>query len=286
MDQFPVSRTMNLEEWYTVPDNPVQRDTKQHADRAVRKHLKDTASSQWVVQMATLPDGRCFKLDGHTRSLLWEEGRLPAPDRVLVNVHPCRNIEEVKALYSTFDNKGAGENAPDQVYGGFRLHGISPESSLFKKCMLATVMRTLPNPGSDLYDHIGNWKKEITAFDGADPVYGPLYPSGVVAGALATFRRHPGPASEFWGGFQSDNGWKTGTTRDGIQALREYIPQRRASVNKDSTAEVYDLACRVISAFESWRLNRRYKSLRIRRTDLREYIGGKGDQKKPQREAQ
>ena len=276
MDIQPIPQTMTPEEWFTVPDNPIQRDTKQHADYASKKYLFEKVSSQWVVHMATLPDGQCFKLDGHTRSLLWEEGRLQAPKEVLVAVHPCRTIEEVQRLYTTYDNQSYGEKAPHKVFGAFRLHGISPESSLFRKCCLATVMRWLSDTGSDLYEAIGFWKNEIVAFDGIGPVYGSLYPSGVVTGALATFfRRHPGPASEFWLGYQDDRGSKSGALRDGIQAFREYLPYWRVSINRDNTADVYDLACRSISAFESWRTKRFYKSIRIGRTDMRDYLNGK-----------
>ena len=279
MNQFPIQRSMTLEEWYTVPDNPVQRDTKRHAEHAAKNHLTKAVSSQWIVHMATLPDGRCFKLDGHTRSPLWEEGRLQVPEQLMVIAHPCHNLEEVKALYSTHDNTKAGEKAPDIVYGGFRLHGINPQSSLFKKCMLATVMRILPHTGDNQYNNIGKWKNEIIAFDEANPVYGHLYPSGVVAGALATFRRHPEAAAEFWSTFQADGGCKEGTTRDGVQALREYIPINRSSSGRDGSTELYGLACCVISAFEQWRKGRHYKSLSIRRTDLRDYINGKNNKK-------
>ena len=251
MNQFPEQQIMTPAEWYTVPDNPVQRDTKRHADQAAKKHLTKSISAHWIVHMAKLPDGRCFKLDGHTRSLLWEDGRLEAPEQLMVITHLCQDIEEVKTHYSTHDNRDAGEKAPDIVYGGFRLHGINPQSSLFKKCMLATVMRILPNTGDNQYNNIGKWKSEIIAFDEADPVYGPLYPSGVVAGALATFRRHPEAAAEFWSTFQADGGCKEGTTRDGVQALREYIPINRSSSGRDGSTELYGLACCVISALNN-----------------------------------
>ena len=273
MSQLLIPRTMLPEEWFTVPDCPIQRDTKRHADKASKSHLKQQSSAQWIVHMATLPDGRCFKVDGHTRSLLWEEGRLPIPEFLHVMVHPCQSLPEVLHLYTHFDGQGQTEDAPDKFFGAFRFHEISPQSSLIRKCRLSMVMRALPYPGNNTYDAVGHWKQEIIAFDNTLPVPGTHFPSGVLAGALATFRRHPKAAIAFWTNYQNDKGLKSGKERDGVQALREFVQQRRMSTGRDCASNIYDLACRVISTFESWRSKRYYKSIRIKRTDLREYIG-------------
>jgi hypothetical protein len=273
MNQQLIPRTMTHEEWFTVPDCPIQRDTKRHADKASKSHLKEQSSAQLIVHMATLPDGRCFKIDGHTRSLLWEDGRLPVPELLHVMVHPCQSLQEVLHLYTHFDGQGQAEDAPDKVYGAFRFHKISPNSSLIKKCRLAMVMRALPYPGNNTYDAVSCWKKEIIAFDNTGPVPGTHFPSGVLAGALATFRRHPKAAIAFWTNYQNDQGVKSGKERDGVQALREFVQRRRKTTGRDCASNIYDLACRVISTFESWRSKRYYKSNHIKRTDLREYIG-------------
>ncbi|OSM04169.1 hypothetical protein [Magnetofaba australis] len=273
MTTMPTTRAISLEEWLTVPDNPIQRNTARHAEAANNKHLKEAASTHSVVHMATLPDGRCFKLDGHTRALLWEEQKLTPPEQIIVIDHPCSSVAEAQDLYTHFDNHLTVEMAPDKVYGAYRLHGIIPVSTLLKTCRLTTVMKVLPGAGNDIYEDIGNWKSEIEEFDAVDPVSGAHFLSGVIAGALITFRRYPEDAAKFWLKYQQDAGWKHGQERDGVQALREYVPQRKNQGQRENASSATELAERVISAFENWRVRRYYKSLRIGRTDLRKFLG-------------
>ena len=274
MNKQLITRDMTPEEWFTVPDCPIQRDTQRHSEKALRTHLNKESSAQWSVQMATLPDGKCYKLDGHSRSLLWEEGKLSAPDIIKVLVHPCRSVEKVLELYTHIDNKKAVEDSPDMVFGAYRLHNISPKSSLLRKCHLKKIMQVLLSREISIYDAIGLWKNEIIAFDKTSPIPGPHFPAGVVSGALATFRKHSEFAPVFWNAYRKDQGFKTSNSRNGVQALREFVQQNRGITNNNVT-DAYDMACRVISAFEIWRTKRLYKSIRIGRTDMRDYLNGK-----------
>src|SRR5260370_461566 len=69
----PSNRPQNIEltvaEWLEIPDNPRQRDTERHLQRA--KHLMTPAPTHRRVAMAqATTDDRRWKLDGHTRAII------------------------------------------------------------------------------------------------------------------------------------------------------------------------------------------------------------------------
>src|ERR1039458_8260474 len=53
-------------------------------------------------------NGQVYKVDGHTRSLLWMTGALPDPEFVFATVYRCKTREELNALYATFRSERAG----------------------------------------------------------------------------------------------------------------------------------------------------------------------------------
>src|SRR5882672_12509291 len=98
---------MGPKDWAAIPDNPRQRDTVAHARRAAQTNLKEPHPTHLKVHMARLADGRCYKLDGHTRSYLWEIGKLEAPQAVQVQVWDVADLDAAKELYNTFDSTAA-----------------------------------------------------------------------------------------------------------------------------------------------------------------------------------
>ena len=148
MSQLLIPRTMLPEEWFTVPDCPIQRDTKRHADKASKSHLKQQSSAQWIVHMATLPDGRCFKVDGHTRSLLWEEGRLPVPEFLHVMVHPCQSLPE----FRNSQGKDFGTVRFDD--GEITVISDLPKKPVWDQKQLSTIVQKIQEAGDDPSEYV------------------------------------------------------------------------------------------------------------------------------------
>ena len=85
-----VIKRMGVRQWVNVPDNPRQRDTVRHANKAKRKHLKEADEAHGIVFAAMLDGEITWKLDGHTRAYLWDTGELELPKGKLTVV--CFNV--------------------------------------------------------------------------------------------------------------------------------------------------------------------------------------------------
>lgn len=105
---------MSVDEWIEVTDCPVQRDTKRHAEKAKKKHLKTKSRTQSLVSAAKL-NNQLIKVDGHTRAFCWKNNWLgrPLKDCLDVAVYPCETLEEVIALYHSFDTQSQGKDSKE-----------------------------------------------------------------------------------------------------------------------------------------------------------------------------
>src|SRR4029077_6653573 len=85
----PQNIEMSVADWIQVAPNPRQRDTEKHARKA--KHLMTPQPTHRRVSMAMTPDGRKWKLDGHTRALLWSRNQVERPESLNVSVFTVQN---------------------------------------------------------------------------------------------------------------------------------------------------------------------------------------------------
>ena len=126
------NETMSIEDWIKVQDNPIQRDTASHARKAAKHNLRESSPTHSVVSAAKVNcEGALYKLDGHTRSYLWDEGILvPDFDSVSVTLYHVDTVAEAEKLYLEFDNCYATETAKDHLTGLFRVYNFRPTSNL------------------------------------------------------------------------------------------------------------------------------------------------------------
>lgn len=177
---------MTVDAWIAVKDNPKQRDTERHAQRAINKHLKEASVTHGVVAAAQVLGGEMYKLDGHTRALLWSDGRLAKPSHVEVMVFPCQNIDEVIRLYDTFDNPGAVDTTPDALHSAFRLAGHIPKSGLLKEGGVCTAFRILHwHTTPHLVQVVAYWRNELIAIDKLEMHKKSLNSAGIAMAMLA-----------------------------------------------------------------------------------------------------
>jgi len=255
--------SMTPEAWHAIPDNPRQRDTVERAKRST--HLHKLHPSHVKMNMAKLPDGSLFKLDGHTRAFLWHEQRVPAPSELSVDVWYCENLDQVRHLYTTFDSTKAAEQMQDKVFGGQRDLGISFESPLFRRPRWGSAVLSaealLGNkwvPSDDIYVCLIKWRKELALLDQCAPTQ-QRFPRAVITAALLTFRKYGKSVQDFWADYASGSGTKLDGLTDPVQAFEERLLRMRASHGWAGWSALYEIVGVAISAVERWRSGRKYQ---------------------------
>jgi hypothetical protein len=228
---------MSVDAWCAMLDNPRQRDTEKRVRKATRPggHLRVSSPVHAQTFAAQLPDGRMFKLDGHTRAWCWEHGRLIPPEQVLVTVIPAADVDEVKELYKQFDDPRASENLQDKLSGALREHDLDLRSGCFSQ-LYASSLRAAHNllflgkPQPDLYTMVGLWKPLLQAMDARG--YGRML-AAVQASMMLGFVTYAGTARlpgmlDFWETFFS--GAKSGVAGRWLpaEALRYVLNLEKA----------------------------------------------------------
>lgn len=264
---------MTTEEWIAVRPNNIQRDTEAHAKKAINGHLKYPSETHRRVSMAMLPWGEQIKLDGHTRALLWSDGRLKAPDTVKVDIYHVETEQEAEDLYKQFDNTGAVETATDRLMGAFRLHKFIPSSLLIRKGGLTSALAILTKKvgkNMNIYTEITPWMPAIRLIDAAG-FSNQEFSTGVLAAAILTVHVYGDLAIQFWRKYEADEGTKDGKLRCPVQTLRDLIRDKRLTNNMTGQANNLEIAEKAISCFESNRAGQMYTT-GAKATDLDKYM--------------
>ena len=97
-----VTASLAVEDWIALPDHPHHRNTVRHASAAhlgQAKRATGALASLLAHVVAACWEGAYYKVDGHTRSYLWERGELPRPDGLHVTIYRVASRAELDALY-------------------------------------------------------------------------------------------------------------------------------------------------------------------------------------------
>ena len=263
--------TMSLAEWASIEPNPRQRDTALHARKA--KHLREYDPLHRFVTMAVLPNGRRLKVDGHTRSYVWQNAMAVGPDSVTVSIYHCENEAAAEALYSKFDSSSAVETGADKIAGAARRCGLEFQTGFLKagrygsavKRLYAYTTKTWGQPWQShdfVYSAVDFYAAELKLLDSVTPTPA-LFPSGIVMAALATFKRRGKIALPFWQAYAAEQGVKTGPKMDGVQALLETVSKHKAEAAgrgaEGGGSQQIVLLGKGILAFEEFRSGGMYK---------------------------
>ena len=261
--KFTGVKRMTPEQWHQVPDNPRQRDTELHARRTHKTIHSAYSPDQARVVMAVIVDtGGDMKIDGHTRDLLWHEGKLPPPPEVIADVWRVDTEEDAKELYTHFDNLNAVENVSDKIAGALRELGYEFESDLLTEHRfssgLGLAQRLMFGFGSydrnRVYQHVFDWAGELELLDsiGANAN---RFTVAITAGALILLRAYGRKAIPFLDAYSRNKGTKTDTDMDAIQALDIYV---RNLIGKKGQ-ERQQIVRAMVSAFNGYTANATYK---------------------------
>lgn len=168
---------MSPQEWWLVPDNPVQRDTQARVKQAVKNHLKEYKESHKFVTAIRRPNGSLVKADGHTRALAQKMGLYQGPQQYIVNICEAKNESDVEDIYSTLDSPDVSDKAKDYLFGVCNDLGIILRSPMLKRYNWSTSLRmadAYARFASDYKDKatlqwlsrsVKDWKQEIEFMD-------------------------------------------------------------------------------------------------------------------------
>lgn len=258
---------MTTEKWAEVPSNPKQRDTLSRAAKASKKHLKRYAAPHANVSAAQLPDGRMYKLDGHTRSHLWSSGSLEQPAMLRVDLYEVDSIQDVLSLYDMFDNASAAENSTDKLSGAYRFHDIYPKHRLVVKGGMTSAFQIIyGNNAVDIMLAVGEWKEEILAIDSVN-----LSPSNfttaLIAAALLGLRIYGEETLAFWEKFNNGLGERIEGVSDPVDALQRMIEKTRAEKKMAGRENNRTVSGKAYSAMKAYMDGRKYTT-GIKETDI------------------
>ena len=292
----PTHRSMTLKQWMAVPDAPIQRNTAKHAASAkTRKNLGKLKPAHLTVHMAALPDGSCYKVDGHTRCYMWANGLTDqVPESIDVVVHQVDDIDDVLDLYNSYDDSGQVKQAADQLYSAFKQFEVPTSSKFFQSAAgIVSALKEAYREVDRAYDlgydgdarnvpvttAVEFFKAQLVALDALNPKAckknGPNFKGPVTtAFLLAHYKyselgKHVQDVISFFHAYNNDLGVKNGKNYDPV-----------FSVNKTMTGSGageqlrLERAAEILGAVERWLQpqGREAKYSRQAEVDLANYL--------------
>jgi len=254
---------MSVEAWAAIPDNPRQRDTERRARWSANRHLAKYSKTHDFVYAATKGGEIICKIDGHTRSYLWERGELDLPPsgRVTVLLVSVASLREAKEVYDMLDAQPAYKRPEDQIFGSTREHKFRLRSTLLYRCRFS-VQLALAESGDfhcDRYETVPKWKKELLDLDALD--LSGAYTVLIAVMLLSIRRDGLETAGPFWTALDKDEGIKDSRGADGVQALAQHMAVRKAEGRTSGYDNLKDIIGRAWYAYEAWLDGKRVKRL-------------------------
>lgn len=225
---------VSFNEFDVLEENPKQRLTK---IRFEDKHLRVFKPAHLMVSAAVLPDGRIFKVDGHTRCLAANKGvasHLKAMT-LKMELYSVDSIEEVKRLYDTFDSRASVKTVQHSLQSAFKDQGLKLITPWIENGMIASSLTAAyrhfarvnglsMNATKD--QQVDAFKDAIILFDAIEPKQ-KKFVIGLGAGALLAFIKHGSIAADFFSDLNTSGGSEDGFERDAARMLVEYINEQR-----------------------------------------------------------
>lgn len=250
---------LSVQNWIEMKGNPQQRNTEFHAKKAIKNHLKDFSETHARVAAAELPNGNRYKLDGHTRALLWEEGSLQSPKSLSCDIYMVDNIKQVTKLYEHFDNSMAVETSGDKVNGAFRLYGIPRTAKVWTSGGVTTALKAIYTNTSkgiarvDIKLCIEPFVQSLKFIDNAG-YHHPNFPAPVMAALILSVHKDGNGALSFWDAYNLDEGRKTVKSMDAVFAMTDQIRlmRERGEFQRGSRNAVFKCVPKMLAIYEKW----------------------------------
>ena len=253
--------------WASLADHPRERDAqrqarKTHWQLARAAHGAVLESLRWVV--AAEWNGQVYKVDGHTRSLLWMTGALPDPGFVFATVYRCKSREELNALYATFDTQSAAVTMYDRVTGAYREQGLELRSKRLRGGTIVDALsiaqrgiaRSTESVGDseedwDVYKAVATFAPQLRLLDTVDP-QPEVFHTGIVSAALLALALDTG-AIDFFALLSRGHGSKREGLFDPVEAMLWRVGRIKKQRSGWIKSQQEQLCAACLAALELWR---------------------------------
>lgn len=255
--QTPVVINLPTEIFLPIQDNPVQRDTVERALKANKGkgHLRHPHPAHTVVSIALLIDESVdtldltpeqvlqmvlddmfekMKLDGHTRSYLWDNDMLDAPSNLICAVYFVDDIEQAKDFYRAYDSNKAVETGKDKLFSALRdAFGYAPKSKLWKKTGAKVAIEVAFNNNNSMSDEkLYNFHKTdliachvLKTIDNCTTLNIKAFTASVMAAMFLSVLRDGASALEFWEKYSNAEGEFSQGKMDAIMMATTYFDE-------------------------------------------------------------
>lgn len=260
-------KVMTVEEWCSINDNPIQRNTVLHANKAINKHLKELSPTHARVSAAMLiGSGTLYKLDGHSRAYLWKNKQLQAPTVLFVDVYSANTMKEVEDLYKQFDSKDACETTIDKLHGAFRRNNFEPESGLVisggvHSAIMSIISLTENRKKRTIYEELPEWIETLRLID-KEKMSRTRFTTAVLSAVMLTVREDKKAALKFWTEFAKNAGVKRQDgKKDGIQLLSDLIEFKKNRCMLTGMVNIKEIITKAIICYEVYKRDGYYNSI-------------------------
>lgn len=258
---------MSSARWASLADHPRERDAqrqarKTHWQLARAAHGAVLETLRWVV--AAEWNGQIYKVDGHTRSLLWMSGALPDPGLVFATVYRCQSREELNALYATFDTQSAAVTMYDRVTGAYREQGLELRSKRLRAGTIVDALsiaqrgiaRSTEAVGEcdedwDVYNAVATFAPELRLLDSVDP-QPEVFHTGIVSAALLALALDTGTI-DFFALLSRGRGSKREGLFDPVEAMLWRVARIKKQRSGWIKSQQEQLCAACLAALELWR---------------------------------
>lgn len=254
---------MSVDAWIALAEHPRRRDTERQTRNRYWESMRSASgprleSLRWVY--AAELNGSHFKVDGHTRALLWGREELPRPSFVIAGVFRCSTREQLNELYANYDTG----TIFDRVTGAYREWGLNLTSDRLSAGTIASALsiayrgfaRTTERNASseeefDVYEAVGYFARELAALDTVKPETR-LFPTGVVAAALLSLAVDP-ETLDYFRRLANRQGSKREGLSDPVEAVLDELQLLKKRGSARVRSEQEDLCARTLAAVRAWR---------------------------------
>lgn len=247
---------MAFEEFAAFERCPKQRDEKLRTNKA---HFDTYDTSMQCVSVGVLPNGKVYKINGHTRVQCVIEGKLLeiARSPMVVTVYSLPNIEAIRAKYDTYDSRSASKTAAETIQSALSDIGLDLVTKRFAAgqfgSALSLAVKSLQQADSSIprklnrLDQIRLFETAIVSLDKMD-TNPARFNQGTLAAAFLAFRKHGTAAEDFFSAYNTTSGLERGSERNAVRMLHEIRNKMKqdgrvagGAVNDDQMANT--LAC-------------------------------------------
>lgn len=120
--------TLPINDWFTIPPHPLQRDTKAHWQDCV-EDFNVIGKPHRLVAVTLRDDGVIAAVDANTRTFGWKNGLVP-PSEIPMTVDVCvyfvKDEAESNVVYEQHDGAKHAKDGNDQLFSAYGKHNFTP----------------------------------------------------------------------------------------------------------------------------------------------------------------